>query len=172
MADADCIMAIDPAARGCGIAHGAPGTTPQLRTVNFARDDTDTGPIIFRRALEFFNDEFVKPGRPRVLAIEAPLPKFNPMILFGLYAVITATALHWHVRLLPVSVQSWRKHFLGSAKLDKEHAKAAAVRVCKQLKWDAPDHNAAEAAGIWDWACGRERVASIHAGPLFRGAAP
>jgi hypothetical protein len=40
--------------------------------------------------------------------------------------------------------------------MPRDKAKLAAKRICRQLKWGDPltlDDNAADAAGMWAWAC-------------------
>lgn len=165
------ILAIDPSGKGTGIAEGVPGGTPQLLTLRFHTDELDRPVEVFGRAASWLMYRFDRQPLPAVMAIEHPLVVHNPMIVCGLYALFTGMARAHGVRVLPVTIAEWRKFFLGRGKLDGPTAKREAMRICQALKWEAKDHNAAESAGIWLYACsliapkGVQRVE-----PLFTGA--
>lgn len=163
------ILAIDPSGAGTGAALGLPGQIPTLSTHKFAHDETDTPVIIFGRATLWIN-RCLDGDRPVALAIEQPLVVHNPMIVCGLYAIFVGAARARGIRVMPVTIAVWRKYFLGHGNLDGRTAKARAQRLCKGLKWNAPDHNSAEAAGVWMWACGQLSPAIVQRHePLFVG---
>jgi hypothetical protein len=76
-------------------------------------------------------------------------------LLHGLNDVFAAATRARGTPLIYVQVNVWRKFFLGSGNMRGADAKRAALEQCRRLKWLAPDHNAAEAAGIWLYACGQ-----------------
>jgi Holliday junction resolvasome RuvABC endonuclease subunit len=164
------ILAIDPSGRGTGIADGCPGQDPFLETVVFATDPDRDGPVeIFGRASSYFLRR-LQQTKPELIAIEQPLMLHNPMIVCGLYAIIIGQARAHGVRVLTVTVRTWRKFFLGRGTLPGAQAKAEALRVCKALRWKPPDHNSAEAAGIWLYACSqRAPKLAQQPEPLFTG---
>jgi hypothetical protein len=87
-----------------------------------------------------------------------------------LYGIFTGATTARGIKLLPVTPSTWRKHFLGAGngKLPRAQAKAAALEQCRRLKWDAPDDNAADAAGIFAWA--ESKIGphlAYRTGPLF-----
>lgn len=172
------ILALDPATR-TGIAFGEPGRAPDICTVNFRRSRNDDVEDIFGRAVAFAATRF-RDRRPDVLAIEAPLPGGKSknasatVIALGLYGIFTGIARAKGVRVLPAPIGSWRKFFLGRGNLKGPAAKAECVALCRRLGWEVPgdDHNAAEAAGIWAWACAIETPrAAPRVEPLFAGRA-
>jgi hypothetical protein len=170
MGAAGTILAIDPSGRGTGIAEGVPGSTPRLQTLRFATDELD-GPVeIFGHAAAWFS-QYLESHTLSVLAIEIPLMVHNPMIVAGLYAIFTGMARARGVRVMPVTIAEWRRYFLGRGRLDGATAKREAVRICRSLKWEAEDHNAAEAAGVWLWCCAQLSPSVAHRiEPLFTGA--
>ena len=68
------------------------------------------------------------------------------------------------------SPQKWRAYALGTARLPRVKAKAAAIRTVAALGWEAEDDNAAEAGLIFLWCCSvvAPRVAR-RPEPLFLG---
>jgi len=164
------VLAIDPATR-TGVASGRPGTTPLLTTIDLAREFDDYEDI-FGRAITWFSGK-LDDGPPELVIIEGLVPAknhANAVTAIGLHAIFAglARARKVPVRFAPVS--SWRKYFLGVGKMEGARAKAECVRLCRQLGWDPPDHNAAEAAGIWLFGCSllAPAVTQRHE-PLLRG---
>jgi hypothetical protein len=78
------------------------------------------------------------------------------MVTVGLFGIFCGIVRCKSIPLLPAPVATWRKHFLGRGRLASDVAKAQAMKRCKQLGWTAADHNGAEAAGIWSWACAQQ----------------
>lgn len=154
------IMAIDQNTKS-GIAEGLPGSTPRLETITFRRDETDEVEDIYERALFYFAERF-RENPPGLVALERVVPPSaaqghtnhnTTLITLGIYAIVIGVVRCKSIPLRTVAVQSWRKSFLGNGKLKGDVAKREAVKLCQRLGWDAPDHNAAEAAGIWHHAC-------------------
>jgi len=83
--------------------------------------------------------------------IDSQSSAYAAFLLISLSAVAREAAYRHGARVVPVSVGTWRKHWLGSGNLPGHEAKRRAVQRCEQLGWPAKDHNAAEACGIWAW---------------------
>lgn len=154
------ILAIDQNTKS-GIAEGVPGSSPRLETINFRRDVTDTPEDLYEAALFYFANRF-RTDPPGLVAVERVVPPSaaqgntnhaTTLITLGIYAIIVGVVRCKSIPLRIVAVQSWRKSFLGNGRLPGDIAKREAVKLCQRLGWDAPDHNAAEAAGIWHHAC-------------------
>lgn len=174
MLDGPLILGVDAATR-TGLALGRPGERPDICTLNFRRDRTDGPTDIFGRAITVMATRF-RDRCPDLMAIEEPLPGFRShnfdatRIALGLYGIFTGIAKAKGVRVLPAPIGSWRKFFLGRGNLKGDKAKAECVRLCRQLGWEVPndDHNAAEAAGIFAWACAIEAPkVCVRPEPLF-----
>lgn len=174
------ILAIDPNTK-TGLAEGEPGDRPHLETQNFRRDDTDEPEDILERATFYFADRF-RQRSPGAIFIEAPVPPsqltgattFNTtLVTIGIYAIVVGIARCKSIPIEKAHISSWRKYALGSGRLKGADAKRLAVRLCGQLGWSAPDHNAAEAGCIWLYGCAQLSPATtIRHEPLFvRGAA-
>ncbi len=166
------ILAIDPATK-TGAAWGAPGTTPHIETVNLGRDDIADS---YGAAVAWMATK-LRDRPPALVVIEKVVPPSSAwghtnhattMITIGLFGILCGIARCKSIPLLLAPINSWRKHSLGSGRLAGEQAKHRAVRLCRSLGWDAPDHNAAEAACIFIWASAQvapERAPRIE--PLF-----
>lgn len=80
---------------------------------------------------------------------------YSAFLLTSLSAVAREAAKRAGANVVPVDCATWRKHFLGTAHVSTAAGKAGAMKRCTQLGYTFQDHNAAEAAGIWDY--GRQR---------------
>ena len=166
------ILALDPAST-TGYAVGATNVnTPFLGSVKLRHDETDENADIFGRAF-FWISELIAINAPALVAIEPPVPPGNmwgstnfrtTAISLGLNGIYLGCANAKHIPVLTAPIFTWRKHFLGAgnAKLPREEAKRAAVKQCRLLGWCAPDDDAAEAGGIWSWACGEAAIEIMH----------
>jgi len=173
------IVALD-AARRTGFAIGAPGDErPKLGTRRLATDETDEPVDVFRRADRWFG-RLLAEVKPVALVIELPIPPSNvwgatnfatSVILIGLFAIFIGKAAAADVRIVEAPINAWRKYFLGIGDLKGDDAKRASERQCRILGWEAVDHNAAEAAGIWSWGCTHVAPSKIkrRVEPLFAG---
>jgi hypothetical protein len=164
------ILALDLALR-TGIADGEPGFTPDLAFVDFdGRTDADVFARVAKWMVQLLHEQ-----RPDLIAIEAPVPKFDKSLQNGMRGVVLGLACCKSVQVLEVEVQTWRKYALGFGNLKGVVAKAQCVELCGRLGWKVPttkrgnvDHNAAEAAGIWLWACAQvEPKNVVRHEPLF-----
>lgn len=167
------IIALDPATN-TGLCEGRVGSTPILLAERFrvSRDEADED--IFGRATGFFAT-FLKTRSPDLIAIEAPIMatwgKTNAQttsITRGLFAIFTGIAKCKGIPIIRADIGTWRKYFLGRGNLKGSVAKAECLRLCAQLGWSAPTHDAAESAGIWSWACSQAAPANAQRiEPLF-----
>jgi hypothetical protein len=165
------ILAVDPATVS-GFAFGRPGETPILETIKFGRPGDDH-PNIFGRAVRWMATRLADGAvRPEAVILESLVAKYDKSLQSGLWGIFTGIAHTKGIPVFEVSVQTWRAFVLGDGKLKKDVAKARALQLCGHLGWAASDHNAAEAAGIWLWACSQVEPKSVPRIPLFmRGAA-
>lgn len=154
------ILAIDAATR-TGTCEGVPGRLPRLSTENFRQAPADGPEEIFARATFWLADR-LRENPPTLVAIEQPVPPSaawgatnhqTTIITIGLYGIFVGIARCKSIQVLHAPINSWRRYFLGKGNLKGDVAKRQAVALCRHLGWDAPDHNAAEAAGIYSWAC-------------------
>lgn len=162
------ILALDPS-HLTGVAYGVPGGTPIL-SVWKLRDDPDDEPEeVFRRAATLLWRRLVL-DPPVLMAIEVPVPPHmakgktqhkTSALMLGLYGLYVGIARARGVKVIPAPIRTWRKCAIGAGNLPGEQAKALMVKRCRQLGWEAPDHNAAEAGGIWLWACGHVQAGIV-----------
>ncbi|MPZ36652.1 MAG: hypothetical protein GEU95_01095 [Rhizobiales bacterium] len=155
MADRPYIIALDPATN-TGICEGQVGRAPTLHAQYFGgAGDHDA---LYGAATAFFAT-FLLTRKPDLIAIEAPIYDGNGRtsldaiaISRGLYAIFTGIARAKGIQTIRAPIGTWRKFFLGRGNLNGKEAKSQSVKLCAQLGWKAPTHDAAEAAGIWMWA--------------------
>lgn len=161
------VLAIDPATE-TGIADGIAGKIPALSVLRLRHDPDEDHDDLFRRAALWLWRR-ISVAAPDFLVIEAPVPPhrakgfttYNTSALaLGLNGLYVGIARAAGVHVITAPIRTWRKGVLGRGDLPGEVAKRAMVKHCRLLGWDAPDHNAAEAAGIWLWACGQPAIVS------------
>jgi hypothetical protein len=170
------ILALDLASR-TGVADGEPGGAPELAFVDFDREH-DKDADIFARAARW-TARRLHDARPDLVVVEAPVPKYDKSLQMGIRGVVLGLVTCKDVRVIEVEVQTWRKYALGFGNLKGKIAKAQCVELCGRLGWKVPrtkrgdpDHNAAEAGGIWLWGCAQlDPKNAVRHEPLFTGAA-
>lgn len=124
-------------------------------------------------------DQLIKEHEPDFVAVEAAIggPKASHYLI-GLVACVRGCAANRGVPVRPCYLSAIRKHFLGKAlsvkdfpSLSKNAAKAAikseVMKRCSALKWDVPDHDAADAAALADYAIATAGGQVAPAGGLF-----
>ena len=169
------ILALD-IAKVTGVARGHAGSTPALSVQIFGRRDDDDAETFGRATLWFAR--LLRDEPPELIAVERPLPVYDSTLLYGLRGIAIGLARAKHVPVIQVPVATWRKFFLGRGDLRGPEAKRRCVKLCAQLKWSAPttragdpDHNAAEAGGLWLYACSQAApMQTQRCEPLFVGA--
>lgn len=161
------ILALDPATR-CGVASGHAGGTPVLQTINFGRE-LDQPEDIFARASAWIDRRLGQEAFDAA-AVEVPVPKFDSLIVMGLYAIFVGAFRRRGIPLHLAAVGTWRAYVFGTNKMPRHVAKPKAVQLVATLGWQAIDHNAAEAGLIWLW-CGAQVAPKLtrRPEPLFLG---
>lgn len=110
------------------------------------------------------------------VAIEAPLyviDRFHSAAaasaLIQLTGAIRAAAHRAGCKVMLVSVQSARKHFIGTARLPGHEAKQAVMKQCRLLGWQFKgDHNLADSMAVWSFGMALRYPAwAARATPLF-----
>lgn len=172
------ILALDLATT-TGYAIGLPGDVPRCGTAHFAGPNGASINAIFANALTFFSGFLKQEPRPVSLILEAMLPpeamkgetsRRTRDLLAGLHGIVRATA---HCRgifeISDVGVLAVRRHFCG----DQRANKADVLERCKILGWRPTNHNEADAAACWHFACSLVRPeVAIQCSPLFYGKRP
>ncbi len=150
------VLALDVAQK-MGVAEGRPGEVPRLTTVDFGTTDLHR----FYGSLTQWMASRLIDGAPDLIAIEAPIAPSaafgytshdTTMTTIGGFGILIGIIVCKSIPFEVVPISTWRKHFLGKGNFPSKIAKAMAIDRCKLLGWDPPDHNAAEAGGIWDYA--------------------
>lgn len=153
----DMIVAIDPATTtGCAV--GKMRGTPTLAAIRF-RGRRETVEDLFGSAVVWFQG-ILAGCDCEALAIEQSLPAMpksnfdTQRIAGGLHGIFVGMARARKIPVLIAGIREWRKAALGAGNLSGEVAKRRMLQICDHLGWETGgDHNAAEAAGIWMWAC-------------------
>jgi len=164
-----------------GWAYGPPGSIPRSGTVELAPQGANCG-ALGRGLIRWFVD-FTTVNPVDALYIEAPRDprhmgaKTSEAALrnmIGLIYVLESVAeMRGVFYRREVDVNKMRAHFIGKpgVRMDRDAWKAAALRQCRILRWEVADDNAAEACGLWSYACAVEAPKSqLQTGPLFTGA--
>ena len=170
------ILALDSATK-TGVAIGVAGETPKLWTQVWRLDKQDGPPEIFGRALVWMAT-ILRDDPPDLVVIEQPIYSVagntthqTTTIIQGLYGIFTGTVKAKGIELLVAPIASWRKFALGHGRLKGDDAKRRMLALCAHMGWPSEDHNSAEAAGIWLWACSKKMPHLTHrTEPLFSGA--
>jgi hypothetical protein len=172
------ILALD-LATVTGWARGAPGDIPRCGTVRFASGEGASNNAIFANALTWCSTFLKQEPRPVSIILEAMLPpqamkgetnRKTRDLLAGLHGIVRAVA---HCRgiyeISDVSVLAVRRHFCG----DQQAKKHDVIERCQLFGWDVGNHNAADAAACWHFACSLVRPElAMQCSPLFYGKRP
>jgi hypothetical protein len=171
------VLALD-VATNTGAAQGKAGGTPILQSLDWRHDKSEDVPALCGRATAWLARR-LRDDPPDLVVIEQPIAPAalkgrttndTTMTLLPLYGVFCGIVMAKQIPLIPVAISTWRKYALGVGNLKSKDAKAAAVKLCRQLKWTAHDHNAAEAGCIWLWGCSQVAPKLVQrAEPLFLG---
>lgn len=126
---------------------------PQLGVKPIVGWDYDAGSMLelYRKWL----GDFLRAHRPQRIGIEAMFiaPHLDAPTIFKQVALVSFTQWAAKAAAIPCTLiysASWRKTWYGSATGRTDDFKIMAENRCRDLGWPAPDHNAAEAAGILD----------------------
>lgn len=168
------VLALDLAQHAIGWAADSDSVCPPRAGIyRTLADRRSRGQVL----VEFSNwmDFFVVEHGIELIAYEQPILSTRKAVSSGEWviwkgALLAIAEVVAYSRGLPVDnapVQTWRKHFLGTGR--PEHPKQATMERCRLLGWDVPNHDAADAAGLWAWAKARHdpRFRYEAATPLF-----
>jgi len=169
-------MAFDVATQ-TGVAFGVAGKVPRATTYVFGKSMGDH-PVRFAKAMRAVST-LMERYEPDHVFFEAPIggEKANAFLI-GLTACITGTVASYGVPVERAPVQSVRKHFLGKHLVKKDFPgmseaqargaiKQRVVGRCTALGWTPKNDDESDAMAIWDYGCGRLRVANAMPEGLF-----
>ena len=173
------ILALD-IATNTGVAVGQSGSNPTCWSVDLGKGKSED--LRFSRLLSL-TSTLITEHTPDLVAIEAPIGgRDTSHLLVGLAACVRGCVANRKLPLVSYHSSTIRKHFVGRAittrdfpGLSKAKAKtqikAVVMRQCQLLGIDAPDHDAADAAALFDYACAinAKGFQSKPAGGLFNG---
>ena len=169
------IIALD-IATSTGVAIGNSGDAPVCRSEDLGKGQSED--VRLSRALAL-TDQLVRLYEPDLIAVEAAIGgREASQYLVGLVACVRACATNRGVPVETYHLASIRKHFLGKALgvrdfpgMSKAKAKMAIKQKvmdrCRLLGWEVPDHDAADAAALWDYACAKHGAQTAPSGKLF-----
>lgn len=149
------ILALDLATQ-TGWAAGAPNTLPRYGSFRIEAGGKQSA-ATFARTI----DRLIREHHVELVFFEQPVmgsgdKKFanfkSKRLLFGLTHTTEAVAQMAGCRVFEVPIATWRKHFLGNARYEREDAKRAAMTRARQLGYRPETEDEAEALGIWDYA--------------------
>lgn len=168
-------LALDIASR-CGVAEGLPGERPRLFSVDFKKSADDEMEDICSRGVLWIAER-LKVDHPALVIVEAPIPAAamngntnanTTALAFGLLGAIAGCIRCKGIPVRRANIQRVRKHFIGRGNLPGDEAKRRVAQQCRALGWDAPNHDAADAAAVWSWACSQFAPAKAQrVEPLF-----
>lgn len=154
------VMALD-IATNMGVAVGIAGGAPRAWSVHLGEAPDERR---FSRLLTV-TAKLLTEHQPDLVAIEAPIGgKMKSNYLIGLAACARGVCFNRGVRSEVCEISTVRKHFLGkhftskhfpgkSLKDAKAAIKVQVIARCGMLRWHVEDSDAADACGIWDYAC-------------------
>ena len=159
------VLGLDQAPSGIGWAHGEPGSVPARGWHELAQygDNTARLGACVREWVKAFAKSV---GAERIEFEQVIVRRHNLHIqtLEKQYAVVAgiemaAELLGLQDHCYKVMIADWRTEFYAGMRppknCDEESKvwKEMAVTECARRGWWTDNHNAAEACGIWDWAC-------------------
>lgn len=160
------VLAMDQAPRHSGFCYGksVAGTVPTWGVKHFDSYGENEIPLVrdYRRWLLTLCEEV----QPEVIYCEQIIINMQHVNLpvtyqqFAVVGAIVGVCEHLGLDLFQVDIATWRKRALGKNNKPKwavdgtdKWLKEAAKKSCLERNWLIEDHNAAEAALIWDFAC-------------------
>lgn len=171
------VMSLD-IATNMGVAVGMSGGDPRAWSVHLGQAPDERR---FSKLLGI-TAKLLAEHTPDLVAVEAPIGgKTKSDYLIGLAACVRGVCANRGVRVEVCNIATVRKHFLGkhftakhfpgrSHAAAKNAIKVQVIARCGLLGWHVEDHDAADAAAIWDFACAtwaRSQAAPL--GDLFSG---
>jgi hypothetical protein len=160
------VLALDQAPRHTGFCYGESSLelTPTWGVIDFpSYGENDV--LLLRDVRKWLNG-LVDRVQPKVIYCEQIVISTQHIHLpttyeqFAVVAAITAVCADRDIDLFQVDIATWRKRGLGRGNRPKDVAtgetkwlKEAALKACLDMGWLVDNHNAAEAALIWDYGC-------------------
>lgn len=153
-----------------GAAWGIPGRPPRSAVWKFpsGKENLDRAMVSLREmtmALCKFEKVEIVCIEASMKVIDSEHSEYSAFCLTSLQAVAREASKRHGAAVHLVDCQKWRRHFIGSGNLAGHIAKQRAMERCKLLGYPFQDHNAAEAAGVWDYGCAAylSRSGALHA---------
>lgn len=168
------ILALD-IATNTGFAFGEPGTAPRcwseklgvMGDVHAARFAQMT--LLIRAQLKRLQPDLVAVEQPIAAGAKGGADRI--LLAAGLRGIVMAEARLSGCRIGEWSVQTIRKHFIGSGGIRSSAAKAETIEECRRRGWLVDTHDQADAAALWDLACAKSGFQVSPRG-LFSGLPP
>ena len=154
------LLALDVATQ-CGIAFGSTGGNPTLWSVDLGKGQSED--VRFSQVLILMH-RLLEEYKPDLVAIEAPIGgKYKSDYLIGLVACIRGVVCNRKIPVQKYDIKSIRSSFCGRVLLKKDFPgvndnqrgkalKAEVVRHAVMRGWDVPDHDAADAGALFEYA--------------------
>jgi hypothetical protein len=178
---AEFYLALDIATQ-TGWCIGAPGKKPEFGSIRFGKPGSSR-PAVYREFREWVAREWLSNPRIKIITFESSAV---PMILgggkmktsteavkrlVGLCEHLEELCYGTHIELREAMVSQVRSHFLGNNRRKRDDAKAATLRMCRELGWDVQNDDEADACALWAYQvdCLHPEV-SVARTPLFRSA--
>jgi len=152
-----------------GVCVGEPGDKPITAYSVILGAPGESHDVKFAEVLHL-TARLIREHNPVLIAIERPIKKRTDtlntnLLLMGLVACIQGYANTRQVRTELHSISDIDSRFSVSK---SGHRKVGISTRCKQLGWDVPDQDSADAAAVWNSACSTlSRSHAIANTPLF-----
>lgn len=163
----DLVVGLDIAGN-TGVAWGFVGNSiPSISSVRF-RLESDGYEDAYGRAIKWAA-RFILEMQPAAVYVEGVVPENkifsnhdSAMVRIGLYGAITGVFRAKGIPVFPVSIAKVRTNFLGRGhRMKGKEAKAAVMKRCQVLGWNAPDLDASDAAAVWSFGSGDWRIQKV-----------
>lgn len=162
MAENNVILALDLAVQ-MGFCVGRPGEKPTMGSVSLRAASLHPGAKFC--VLVDWLAPMLQMYRPFRLVFEAPMMAMPEgktdehgkrkggnaktlAALIGYSSHAEMLAHRWNVEVAQTASQTVRKHFIGNGR--HPEPKPAVMAECRRRGWDPSDHNAGDAAALWD----------------------
>lgn len=150
------LIAIDASTRSTGFAFGGPRDgSPRGGCWSLPGADEAVFDMTLARVTESVS-ELCRMIKAEHMMIEAPLllvdqhhAAATAMALIQLTGAIRAAAKRAGAKVHLASVQTVRKHFIGTAHLKRAEAKAAVMERCRLLGWPCMNDDQGDANAVW-----------------------
>lgn len=160
------IVGFDQAPSGIGYCYGEAGEKPIFgwhELQDFGNNTARLG-----KSVREWASTFLKSCGAEIVYFEQVIPPFNGQKKGIVYAkqITVVCNIETGCSMLglddhcyEIKISDWRTEFYAgmrppkNCRDDSEVWKSMALKECARRNWFTDNHNAAEACGIWDWAC-------------------